>query len=106
MATNEVHLFSPIPLRSLTARNRLWISPMCQYSVFAEDGVPTDWHLVHLGSRAVGGAGIVIAEATAVEPRGRISVQDLGLWNDAQAEAFRPITRFLADHGAIPAIQI
>jgi 2,4-dienoyl-CoA reductase-like NADH-dependent reductase (Old Yellow Enzyme family) len=100
------HLFSPIALRSITARNRLWISPMCQYSVFAEDGVPTDWHLVHLGSRAVGGAGLVIAEATAVEARGRISPQDLGLWNDAQADAFQPITRFLAEHGAVPAIQL
>jgi 2,4-dienoyl-CoA reductase-like NADH-dependent reductase (Old Yellow Enzyme family) len=106
MATNDVHLFSPIPLRTLTARNRLWISPMCQYSVFAEDGVPTDWHLVHLGSRAVGGAGVVIAEATSVEPRGRISPQDLGLWNDVQAEAFERITRFVADHGAIPAVQL
>jgi 2,4-dienoyl-CoA reductase-like NADH-dependent reductase (Old Yellow Enzyme family) len=100
------HLFSPIALRSITARNRLWISPMCQYSVFAEDGIPTDWHLVHLGSRAVGGAGLVIAEATAVEARGRISPQDLGLWNDAQADAFQPITRFLAEHGAVPAIQL
>src|SRR5512140_1042916 len=71
MATNAQNLFSPIELRSIRARNRLWISPMCQYSVFAEDGVPTDWHLVHLGSRAVGGAGLVIAEATAAEFRHR-----------------------------------
>ncbi len=103
---SATHLFSPITLRSITARNRLWISPMCQYSVSAEDGVPTDWHLVHLGSRAVGGAGLVIAEATAVEARGRISSQDLGLWNDAQTEAFDRITRFQIEHGAVPAIQL
>ncbi len=90
----------------VTARNRIWVSPMCQYSVFKENGAPTDWHLVHLGSRAVGGAGLIIAEATAVEPRGRISAQDLGLWNDLQAEAFVPIARFMAGHGAVPAIQI
>jgi len=104
--TSATHLFTPFTLRSITVRNRLWVSPMCQYSVFAEDGVPTDWHLVHLGSRAVGGAGLILAEATAVEPRGRISAQDLGLWNDAQAEAFERIVRFVADHGATPAIQI
>jgi 2,4-dienoyl-CoA reductase-like NADH-dependent reductase (Old Yellow Enzyme family) len=79
---------------------------MCQYSVFAEDGIATDWHLVHLGSRAVGGAGLIIVEATAVEPRGRISAQDLGLWNDRQAEALAPIARFMAEQGAIPAIQL
>jgi 2,4-dienoyl-CoA reductase-like NADH-dependent reductase (Old Yellow Enzyme family) len=79
---------------------------MCQYSVTAEDGVPTDWHMVHLGSRAVGGAGLVIAEATAVEARGRISSQDLGLWNDTQVAAFNRITRFQIEHGAIPAIQL
>jgi 2,4-dienoyl-CoA reductase-like NADH-dependent reductase (Old Yellow Enzyme family) len=79
---------------------------MCQYSVSKQDGVPTDWHLVHLGSRAVGGAGLVMVEATAIEPRGRISAQDLGLWNDAQAEAFVPIIRFLVQHGAVPALQI
>jgi 2,4-dienoyl-CoA reductase-like NADH-dependent reductase (Old Yellow Enzyme family) len=104
--TSSTDLFTPISLAGITARNRLWVSPMCQYSVFAEDGVPTDWHLVHLGSRAVGGAGLILAEATAVEPRGRISAQDLGLWNDAQAEAFGPIVRFVAAHGATPAIQI
>jgi 2,4-dienoyl-CoA reductase-like NADH-dependent reductase (Old Yellow Enzyme family) len=90
----------------VTARNRLWISPMCQYSVFAEDGVATDWHLVHLGSRAVGGAGLIMVEATAVEARGRISAQDLGLWNDSQAEALAHIVRFLAGQGAVPAIQL
>ncbi|OIO95754.1 MAG: oxidoreductase [Anaerolineae bacterium CG2_30_64_16] len=103
---SATHLFSPFQLRSVTARNRLWISPMCQYSVFAEDGVATDWHLVHLGSRAVGGAGLILVEATAVEPRGRISARDLGLWNDLQAAALAPIVRFLTGHGAVPAIQL
>ncbi len=106
MSEHGTHLFSPIALRDVVARNRLWISPMCQYSVFAQDGVATEWHLVHLGSRAVGGAGLIIVEATAVEPRGRISAQDLGLWNDAQTEALARITRFLREHGAVPAIQL
>ena len=66
--TDNAHLFTPLQLRSVTARNRLWISPMCQYSVSKQDGVATDWHVVHLGSRAVGGAGLIIVEATAVEP--------------------------------------
>ncbi len=100
--TSEEHLFSPITLRSVTIRNRLWIAPMCQYSVFEEDGCPTDWHLVHLGSRAVGGAGMIIVEASAVEPRGRISMQDIGLWDDRQAEAWQPINRFMEQHGAVP----
>jgi 2,4-dienoyl-CoA reductase-like NADH-dependent reductase (Old Yellow Enzyme family) len=106
MSGSDPHLFSPISLRDITARNRLWVSPMCQYSVSAEDGVPTEWHLVHLGSRAVGGAGLIITEATAVEARGRISAQDLGLWNDRQAEAFIRISRFVREHGAVPAIQL
>ena len=72
------HLFSPITLRDVTARNRLWIAPMCMYSAYAENGVPTDWHRVHYGSRAVGGAGLVIVEATAVEARGRISAARSG----------------------------
>lgn len=99
-------LFSPIQLRGVTARNRLWISPMCQYSVFAEDGIPTDWHLVHYGSRAVGGAGLILVEATAVEARGRITAQDLGLWHDGQIEAFKPMVRFMAEHGAVAGIQL
>lgn len=99
-------LFSSIQLRSVTARNRLWISPMCMYSVFAEDGIPTDWHLVHYGSRAVGGAGLIIVEATAVEQRGRISPQDLGLWDDAQAPAFACLAGFMASNGAVPAVQL
>lgn len=106
MTNENSHLFAPYRLRDITTRNRLWIAPMCMYSVFAEDGVPTDWHRVHLGSRAVGGAGLIIVEATAVEPCGRISRHDLGLWNDTQAEAFQPIVRFLQDNGAVPAIQL
>jgi len=98
------HLFTPLTLRSLTLRNRIFVSPMCMYS--AQDGVPNAWHLVHLGSRAVGGAGLVIAEATAVAPEGRISPHDCGLWNDAQMEAFAPIARFIVDQGAVPAVQI
>ena len=72
----------------------------------AEDGVPTDWHLVHLGSRAVGGSGLVMAEASGVSPEGRISPADLGIWSDEQVAAFQPITRFIADHGSVPAIQL
>jgi len=97
-------LFSPMQMRSLTLRNRIFVSPMCQYS--CQDGLPNDWHMVHLGSRAVGGAAMVIAEATAVAPEGRISPSDCGLWNDAQAEAFAPIAHFIAAQGALPAIQL
>jgi 2,4-dienoyl-CoA reductase-like NADH-dependent reductase (Old Yellow Enzyme family) len=97
-------LFSPFEQRSVTLRNRIAVSPMCQYSCV--DGVANDWHLVHLGSRAAGGAGAVIAEATAVTPEGRISPADCGLWNDAQAEAFRPVAAFIRAHGAVPGIQL
>ncbi|GGA06141.1 NADH:flavin oxidoreductase/NADH oxidase [Dyella caseinilytica] len=97
-------LFEPYQQRSLTLRNRIVVSPMCQYS--ATDGVPDQWHFVHLGSRAVGGAGAVIAEATAVSPEGRISGRDTGIWNDAQIEAWRPITAFIAEHGAVPGVQL
>lgn len=97
-------LFSELRLRELTFRNRIFVSPMCQYS--ATDGIPTDWHLVHLGARAVGGAALVMTEASAVCPEGRISPYDLGLWNDAQRDAFRPIARFIKDQGAVPAIQL
>lgn len=99
-------LFDPIAVRSTTIRNRLWVPPMCQYSVPARDGVPTDWHLVHLGSFARGGAGLVIAEATAVESAGRISPEDTGLWSDAQEEAWAPITRFVREQGAVPGVQL
>ena len=97
-------LFDPLKLRGVTLRNRIGVSPMCQYS--STDGFADDWHLVHLGSRAVGGAGLVMAEATAVEARGRISPQDLGLWKDAHIEALARITRFVRAHGAAPGIQL
>jgi 2,4-dienoyl-CoA reductase-like NADH-dependent reductase (Old Yellow Enzyme family) len=97
-------LFSPLTLRSITFRNRIFVSPMCQYS--SRDGFPTDWHLVHLGSRAVGGAGLVIVEATAISHEGRISPDDSGIWSDAHAEAFIPITRFISEQGAVPGIQL
>jgi 2,4-dienoyl-CoA reductase-like NADH-dependent reductase (Old Yellow Enzyme family) len=99
-------LFSPITLRSLEIRNRLWTAPMCQYSVDLEDGVPTDWHLVNLGSFARGGAGLVMTEATAVSAEGRISPQDTGIWNDEQAEKWAGITAFIRSQGAVPAIQL
>ena len=97
-------LFQPVTFRSVTARNRIVVSPMCQYS--AQEGVPADWHLVHLGARAAGGAGIVFTEATHVEPRGRISPWCLGLWNEAQAEAFARIAAFVSAQGAVPGVQL
>ena len=99
-------LFDPITLRGTTFRNRLWVAPMCQYSVDRQDGVPTDWHLVHLGSLARGGAGAVISEATAVVPEGRISPQDTGLWNDEQVEAWKPVTAFVRGQGSVPGVQL
>ncbi|WP_420362839.1 NADH:flavin oxidoreductase/NADH oxidase [Curtobacterium aetherium] len=99
-------LFDPITLRGLEIRNRVWIPPMCQYMVEAQDGVPTPWHLVHLGGLARGGAGAVVVEATGVVPEGRISPQDLGLWNDEQRDAFRPITDFVHSQGAVAGIQL
>jgi 2,4-dienoyl-CoA reductase-like NADH-dependent reductase (Old Yellow Enzyme family) len=97
-------LFTPFTLRGVTFRNRIFVSPMCQYS--SRDGLATDWHLVHLGSRAVGGAGLVMVEATAVSPEGRISPDDSGIWSDRHAEAFLPVARFIREQGAIPGIQI
>lgn len=99
-------IFEPITLRGVTARNRLWVPPMCQYSVEAKEGVATDWHMVHLGGLARGGAGAVIVEATAVTPQGRISPQDLGLWNDAQRDALAPIVAFMRSQGAVAGIQL
>ena len=97
-------LFSPFNLRSVTFRNRIFVSPMCQYS--SREGLPGDWHLVHLGSRAVGGAGLVMVEATAVSREGRISPDDSGIWSDAHAEAFAPIARFIREQGAVAGIQL
>ena len=98
------HLFEPLTLRSVTLRNRIGVSPMCQYS--CQDGLATDWHLVHLGSRAVGGAGLVMVEATAVEARGRISPEDLGLWSDAHAQPLARAASFISAQGAVPGIQL
>lgn len=97
-------LFSPFELKGVTLRNRIVVSPMCQYS--ADEGVPNEWQLVHLGARAVGGAALVIAEATAVSPEGRITPGCTGLWNDAQAEAWAPVVKFVKRHGAVPGIQL
>lgn len=97
-------LFAPLDLGGLTVRNRLWVAPMCQYS--ATDGLPNDWHHVHLAQFASGGAGMVIAEATAVTPEGRISPEDTGLWNDAQRDAWAPITASIRARGAVPAVQL
>jgi len=99
-------LFSPLALRDVTLPNRVMVSPMCQYSCESRDGLATDWHAQHLGSRAVGGAGVVMAEATAVEPRGRISPEDLGLWSDAHADALRDVTAFAREQGAVPGVQL
>jgi 2,4-dienoyl-CoA reductase-like NADH-dependent reductase (Old Yellow Enzyme family) len=98
------HLFAPLTLRGTTFRNRVFVSPMCQYS--SVDGRPNDWHLVHLGSFARGGAGLVLTEATAVTPEGRISPADAGIWNDEQAEDYARITAFLRGQGAVPGIQL
>ena len=98
------HLFSPVRLRDLEIRNRVWVSPMCQYS--SVDGMPDRWHLVHLGSFARGGAGLVFTEASAVLPEGRISPQDAGIWNDEQARAWREIVDFVHGQGARAGIQL
>jgi 2,4-dienoyl-CoA reductase-like NADH-dependent reductase (Old Yellow Enzyme family) len=97
-------LFDSLPIRGILFKNRIAISPMCQYS--SEDGFANDWHLVHLGSRAVGGAALVIQEATAVSPRGRISPDDMGLWKDEQIEPLQRITRFIKKQGSVPGIQL
>ncbi len=97
-------LFSPLTVRGVTFRNRVFVSPMCQYS--SRDGMPTDWHLVHLGSRAVGGAALVMVEATAVSPEGRISPADSGLWSAAHARAFRQIAAFISERGSLPGVQL
>jgi 2,4-dienoyl-CoA reductase-like NADH-dependent reductase (Old Yellow Enzyme family) len=97
-------LFTPFTIKDVTFRNRIGVSPMCQYS--STDGIANNWHMVHLGSRAVGGAGLVIAEATAVCANGRITPGCAGLWNEDQVEALIPINQFISDMGAVPAVQI
>ncbi|HSJ39678.1 MAG TPA: NADH:flavin oxidoreductase/NADH oxidase [Xanthobacteraceae bacterium] len=98
------HLFDPLPLRSVTFPNRIFVSPMCEYS--SDDGFVNDWHLVHLGGRAVGGAGLVFTEATAVTPEGRISPQDLGIWKDEHVEPLARIVRFIHQQGAVSGMQL
>ncbi|MBW9119379.1 NADH:flavin oxidoreductase/NADH oxidase [Microbacterium trichothecenolyticum] len=97
-------LFTPLTLRDVTVRNRLWVSPMCQYS--AVDGVPQEWHHTHLAQFASGGAGMVVAEATAVSPEGRISPEDTGLWNDEQRDAWTPIVAAIRGRGAVAGVQL
>lgn len=99
-------LFTPYSVRSVTMRNRLWVAPMCEYSVEKHDGVPTDWHLVHLGGFAKGGAGLVITEATAVSAEGRISLEDTGIYNDEQRDAWALIVAFIRSQGAVAGIQL
>lgn len=98
------HLFEPLQLRDIVLTNRIGIPPMCQYS--AKDGIASDWHFVHYGSRAIGGAALMIIEATAVVPEGRISPGDLGLWNDGQIEPLVRIVRFAEEHGSVAALQL
>ena len=100
----DSQLFAPLAIKSIVLKNRIAISPMCQYS--ATDGFANDWHLVHLGSRASGGAGLIIQEATAVSPEARISPQDLGLWKDEQIEKMQQINRFIVSQNAVPGIQL
>ncbi|MGH7670261.1 MAG: NADH:flavin oxidoreductase/NADH oxidase [Gemmatimonadaceae bacterium] len=102
--TSPVPLLEPLTIRGVQFRNRIFVSPMCEYS--SVDGLPNDWHLVHLGSRAVGGAGLVLTEATAVSPEGRISPRDTGIWSGAHAAAFSRITAFIREQGAVPGIQL
>jgi 2,4-dienoyl-CoA reductase-like NADH-dependent reductase (Old Yellow Enzyme family) len=99
-------LFTPLQQRGVTFKNRVVVSPMCQYSASPDDGVPTDWHVVHLATRAVGGAGLVITEATAVSPAGRISPADLGLWTDAQERGHARLVAAVQAHGAVAGIQL
>ncbi|MBM3957353.1 MAG: NADH:flavin oxidoreductase/NADH oxidase [Gemmatimonadetes bacterium] len=97
-------LFTPIKMREVECRNRVFLAPMATWS--AIDGVPTDWHLVHYGARAIGGAGLVMIEATAVSPEGRMSGWDTGLWSESHVEPFRRVTRFVKEHDAVPAVQL
>ncbi|MCG6954962.1 MAG: oxidoreductase, partial [Gemmatimonadetes bacterium] len=97
-------LFSPLKMRDVEIRNRIGVSPMCQYS--SEDGFANDWHLVHLGAFATGGAGVVLSEAAAVLPEGRITPQDLGVWDDPHMEMLARIADFVTRQGAVPGIQL
>src|SRR5215212_3183377 len=97
-------LFEPLRIKSVEFRNRIVVSPMCEYSSI--DGFANDWHFVHLGTRAVGGTALVFTEATAVTPDGRISPQDLGIWKDEHIQKLKQITAFIEQHGAVPGIQI
>ena len=99
-------LFSPIKIRSLEIKNRLWVSPMCMYSCENQDGVVGDWHLVHLGARAIGGAGLVMAEATAINPEGRISPWCPGIWSDEQIPGWKKVTDFIRSAGSVSALQL
>src|SRR5260221_14526523 len=101
---NMAQIFDPVPLRSTTLPNRIAVSPMCEYS--SKDGFANDWHLVHLGSRAVGGAGLVFTEATAVSPEGRISPRDLGIWKDEHIPELKKIVDFIEKQGSIPGMQL
>lgn len=98
------HLFSPLKIKNIELKNRIAVSPMCEYS--SEDGFANDWHLVHLGSRAVGGAALIIAEATAISPEGRITYADLGIYKDDHIEKLKQITNFIHAHGAVAGIQL
>src|SRR5437899_10776106 len=98
------HLFDPLTIRDLQFSNRVFVSPMCEYS--SVDGFANDWHFVHLGSRAVGGAGLVLTEATAVVPEGRISPEDLGIWSDENIEMLSRIVTFIHEQGSIAGMQV
>jgi 2,4-dienoyl-CoA reductase-like NADH-dependent reductase (Old Yellow Enzyme family) len=100
----QPHLFSPLTIRGIAFRNRIGVSPMCQYS--STEGFVTDWHLVHLGSRATGGAGLVFTEATAVSARGRISPADLGIWDDQHVPGLQRVAAFIRAQGAVAGIQL
>src|SRR4051812_787688 len=99
-----MHLFDRYTIRAVTFRNRIFVSPMCQYS--SDDGLPNDWHLVHLGARAVGGAGLVMVEASGVSPEGRITDWDSGIWSQRHADAFAPIVKFIDGQGSVAGIQL
>ena len=99
-------LFEPLTLRGVTARNRVWLAAMCQYSCFEQDGMPTDWHLVNLGQHAMGGFGLVMTEATAVVAEGRISPEDTGIWSDVHVAPWHRITDFVRSQGAVAGIQL